>query len=230
LQKVDPASRTIQAAQGDPSDGYEPVLHDLQVETTAAIVIDGKDATLADLKIGACVNLEVVRGAAGKLRAVRIETVGHEFGGIVQALTADTLTIRSKSQADGAIVVKKYDLQRAAWVKVNGKKAKLGDLKVKMKVALRVSTGKPVVVGVIAAGPKVVGVVKAVNADRRTLSFGIPETPLSADDITVARNAAVVIDGKTGTLTDLRAGMLVTVQMSAETEESFVVRITSGKR
>jgi len=88
---------------------------------------------------------------------------------------------------------------------------------------LRICAGKPVVVRINAAGPKIGGVVKTIDADRRKVSVG-------AAGFTLADHAVVLIDGKLGKLTDLRAGMRVTLQMSAETEPSLVVGITTVNR
>jgi Sigma-70, region 4/Domain of unknown function (DUF5666) len=219
LEKIDLDTMTIQAAKLDDAGGGGTVIYDFHVEPTTAIVIDGNDAKLDDLKVGDCLNADFERGADGKATAVRIEKVGESLGGVVQAMNENTLTIQSEKD----VVTKTYDIDRGVWVFVNGKKAKLGDVKVKMKVALCIGAGKKAVVRINAAGPKLGGVVKAIDADRRTVSLG-------AERITVADHAVVLIDGKHGKLTDLRPGMRVTLQMSAETEPSLVVGITTVKR
>jgi RNA polymerase sigma factor (sigma-70 family) len=219
LEKIDLDTMTIQAAKLDDAGGGGTVIYDFQVEPTTAIIIDGNDAKLADLKVGDCLNADFEPGADGQARAVRLEKVGEWLGGMVQATNENTLTIKSERD----VVEKTYDIDRGVWVFVNAKKAKLGDVKVKMNVALRIGSGKPGVVRIYAAGPKVGGVVKTIDADRRIVSLG-------AEGIAVADHAVVLIEGKHGKLADLRAGMRVTLQMSAETEPSLVVGITTVKR
>jgi RNA polymerase sigma factor (sigma-70 family) len=219
LEKIDLNTMTIQAAKLDDAGGGGTVIYDFQVEPTTAIVIDGNDAKLADLKVGDCLNADFEPGADGQAKAVRLEKVGEWLGGMVQAMNENTLTIKSERD----VVEKTYDIDHGVWVFVNGKKAKLGDVKVKMNITLRIGSGKPGVVRIYAAGPKVGGVVKTIDADRRIVSLG-------AQGITVADHAVVLIEGKHGKLADLRAGMRVTLQMSAETEPSLVVGITTVKR
>jgi RNA polymerase sigma factor (sigma-70 family) len=219
LETIDLDTMTIQAVKLNDAGGGETVIYDFQVEPTTAIIIDGNDAKLADLKVGDCLNVDFERGGDGKAKAVRLEKVGESLGGVVQAMNENTLTIQSEKD----LVRKTYDIDRGVWVFVNGNKAKLGDVKVKMKVALRIGAGKTVVVRIYAAGPKVGGVVKTIDAERGIVSLG-------AQDIKVADHAVVLIDGKPGKLTDLRAGMPVTLQLSAETERSLVVGIMIGKR
>jgi len=219
LEKIDLDTMTIQAAKLDDAGGGGTVIYDFQVEPTTAIVIDGNDAKLTDLKVGDCLNADFEPGADGQAKAVRLEKVGEWLGGTVQAMNEKTLTVKSERD----VREKTYDIDRDVWVFVNGMKAKLGDVKVKMNVTLRICSGKPGVVRIYAAGPKVGGVVKTIDADRRIVSLG-------AEGITVADHAVVLIDGKHGKLADLRAGMRVTLQMSAETEPSLVVGIRIVKR
>ena len=216
LEKIDPAAMTIQIARPSDEEGPSDVC-DFQVDAKAVILIDGNDARLVDLHVGVYVDVEFVRSADGIARAVRIEAAGPPLTGIVHAMNDDTVTI----QSDKGPVKKAYD--RDTKVVVNGRKAKLGDLKLKMLVALRMSAGKPAVARIDAAGPKVAGVVKALDAEGHRLSLG-------AEGLTVSPDAIVWIDGKHGKLADLRPGMNVTVQMSAETDRSYIAGITTVKR
>src|SRR5262249_12097154 len=158
-------------------------------------------------------------GADGQAKAVRLEKVGEWLGGTVPAMNEKTLTVKSERDVAG----KTYDIDHGVWVVVNGKKTKLGGGEGKMNVALRIGSGKPGVVRIYAAGPKVGGVVKLIDADRRIVS-------LDRESITVADHAVVLIEGRHGKLADLRAGMRVTLQLSAEMEPRLVVGITTVKR
>src|SRR5262249_22225697 len=87
-------------------------------------------------------------------------------------------------------------------------------------VALKTSTGKPDIVAIHAVGPKVAGLVK--TCDGKTLRLGNEILDVSPD-------AVVIIDGKRGTLADIRPGMNATVQLSAETQRSLIVAILTAK-
>ena len=222
LEAVDPNQRTIAAAC--PNDAAGESVIDLHVGPATRILLDGREGGFADLRAGMYVHLQWRADAAGRRQAVCIEVAGEVVPGIVQAMDDDTLTLRCENHK-GEFIDKKYELDKASKVLINGKKAKLGDLKVKMRVTIQVPTGKTKAVGVKAAGPKVAGSVKAVHIDKRTLSLEVPDLHLVADGVTIAPDAAVMIAARKATLADVQAGMKVTVQMSAETEGSYVVAI-----
>ena len=221
LQSVDPVTHRIQAMGSTAAGGGATEIFDLKVEPTTAIIVNGKDGTLADLQVGASANLEMERGADGATTAVRIEVGQEPLEGVVQAFNDNSVTIQTVKQPDG----EKYETNRDVSVVVNGKKAKLGDLKIRMRVALQVSVGKQSVFGIKATGPSIDGVVKSFDIDRRTLCL---EVDKRLHDIPIAEDAVVAIDGKAGKLADLRAGMQISVRMSAE--RGCIVGITAGPR
>jgi RNA polymerase sigma factor (sigma-70 family) len=219
LDAIDLDRMTIQAVKVDTAGDGGTVIYDLKVPPATQIVVDGKGGELADLKVGDCVNVLFERGADGTARALRIESVPDALGGVVEAITDSSLTI----QTERGGTKKKYDLDRHAWAYVDYKKVKLANvIKMKMKVSLHISAGKPAIVGIKATGPKVDGEVKKIDADKRTLSLG-------AQAISVADGAIVRIDGKQAELGKLRPGMRVTLEMSAHTQPSDIVGITTGK-
>jgi hypothetical protein len=230
LEAIDPATRTISAAC--PNDAAGESVIDLHVGPATRILLDGRDGGFADLRTGMCVHLQWRADGAGRREAVCIEVAGEIVPGIVQAMDDETLTLRCESHK-GGFIDKKYEIDKASKVLINGKKAKLGDLKVKMRVSIQVPTGKTKAVGVKAAGPKVAASVKAVHIDKRTLSLDVSALHLVAADVAIAPDAAVIIAARTAKLSDIRPGMTVMVQMSAETEGSYVVGMTclpAGKR
>ena len=52
---------------------------------------------------------------------------------------------------------------------------------------------------------------------------------MTAEGVAVAKDAKVVIDGKEGKLSDLKTGMQVTLQMSAEPDQSVIISIVKDK-
>src|SRR5262249_3986407 len=59
LHAIDPEAMTIQAAHYDEAAGGVPVLQEFHVQADAAIVVNGRNLRLTDLKAGDCVNITV---------------------------------------------------------------------------------------------------------------------------------------------------------------------------
>jgi hypothetical protein len=83
------------------------------------------------------------------------------------------------------------------------------------------------VLGIHALGHEVPATVMAVNADKNTISALFPYIEITVDNIAIAKGAKVLIDGKERRLSDLAVGTRVRLQMSAETDPSFVLEITT---
>lgn len=217
IQHIDTACQRIQAS------GEE--LYDLQVSPTTKVFQDGAQKAVGDLQIGMIVHLQMQRGPDGRREALHIEIAGEAVIGMVASLNEDSVTIRSESEQNP--VEKTYHLDKEATkFIVNSKKAKYGDLKLKMRVIMHVAPGRKTV-GIKAAGPKVAAIVRSVQIDKRTLALNVQNTHLVAEGVAVAADADIMIDGKKSTLADLKAGMQVTLQMSAESERSFVIGVTT---
>jgi len=212
---------------------------DLSVEPTTKITIDGKEAQFADLQPDHPVwvkverEIEVVGWKIISGRAIRIDTIGRKVEGVVHAINATKNTITTIGADDDAkdnIMQTAYTLAKDAGVVINGKKAKFADLRTQMLVSLQISAvRKALVLGITAMGPTVEGIIKSVDSEKNTLSVSIPNTHLTAQSVTVDKDAKVLIDGMLGKLLDLKAGMRVTLQMSAEPDQSLVIGITAGK-
>jgi hypothetical protein len=111
---------------------------------------------------------------------------------------------------------------------IDGKAATFSDLKANMHVTLQMSVLKEgPVVAVTAQGTKVAGIVKIVNPERKTISVHIPSVQMTTEGVPVAMDAKVLIAGREAMLSDLKTGMLVTLQMCAEIDRSEVVGIST---
>jgi hypothetical protein len=73
------------------------------------------------------------------------------------------------------------------------------------------------------------GILKAVDAVNSSVSITISSAQLTAEGVAVSKYAKVVIDGKEGKLSDLKTGMRVKLQMSAEPDESVIIGIKKEK-
>jgi hypothetical protein len=78
-------------------------------------------------------------------------------------------------------------------------------------------------------GPKVHGIVVGVDARRHTLTLNVKNTHLSVPDVPVAAQAKITVGGKDATLADLKPGMSVVLQMTAETDRSLIIGISTLK-
>jgi len=224
----------------------------LSVGPTTKITIDGKEAQLAALQTDHAIWVDIEwenEALDGKIKggkAIRIEANGEKIEGVAQAINTNknTITITRTDHeakgnvnaihltgtdyhAKGNVVQATYVIAKDAEVAINGKKATFSDMKAQMPVSLQMSAVKQaLVVRITALGPKVQGVVKSVNADKRTISVNILGANLIAEAVPVVGDAKVVIDGAVGKLSELKAGMRVTLQMSGEPEQSLVIGIT----
>jgi hypothetical protein len=168
--------------------------------------------------------------------AIRLEGTGVHVRGIVQSRNTGKNTITTKQVSTGlfggdVIADKDSEVNVAKDVQViiSGKAATFDDLKPNMKVTLQKSAVKELVLGIKAYGAKVDGVLKSVDAEKNTVSVNILNAQMTAERVSVAKDAKVVIDGKEGKLSDLKTGMRVTLQMSAEPEQSLIVGVTKEK-
>jgi RNA polymerase sigma factor (sigma-70 family) len=212
----------------------------LSVGPARQIIIDGKKAQLEDLKkvidaarhdhpirVSGEWEFEVLKPRHSEQtgNAICIEVKGPQDDGLVEAVdVAKRVVTIPRFKVSGT-----HKLAADAQVVIDGKAASLANLKPNMHVSLQMSAVKNTPdVAVTASGPKVEGVVKNLNAEKNTIGVSIPSVQVTAECVPVAVDAKVVIDGKQGKLSDLKAGMRVTLQMCAEMEKSLVIGITTG--
>jgi RNA polymerase sigma factor (sigma-70 family) len=191
-----------------------------------------------------------------KGKATRIAVMGIQVNGLVQNTNAVKHTINIKEMRARSLggdihpvarpvavpepqenrsrktLVERFadlDVVKEVEVIINGKAAGFNDLKPNMKVSMRMSAVKNFVLGITAYGAKVEGVVKSVDTEKGAISFNIPSAQITAEGVPVAKDAEVIIDGTEGKLSDLKAGIPVTLQMSADPDQSLVIGITARK-
>jgi len=135
---------------------------------------------------------------------------------LVKELPEDEKTKAFKFNPDVAVIL-------------DNKPARPADLKPKMLVMLQMSAVEDRVFRITAFGPAVIVVLKTVDINANTISARIPLVNVTAQNLRVAKDAKVVINGREGKLSDLKAGMRVWLQMSAEADDSYIIGITVGK-
>jgi hypothetical protein len=258
LENVDPIKGIIKGAAISTDEErtiytYRQESWVLKVGSATKIVIEGMQAKLADLlaikpEPGSSdgrmklVFAEWEHGITADRKArfkegtaIRLEGKGAKVRGIVQAKNPGkhTLTIKRIDHGFGGDLVSEsasaVPVAKEVRVTIDHKAATFDDLKPGMTVALQLSAVKELVLVVQAYGARVDGVLKVVDAGKHTVSVNILSAQMTAEGVPVARDAKVMIDGKEGRLSDLRAGMRVTLQMAAEPEASLIVGVTKGK-
>ncbi len=208
---------------------YNPLMPtlDLQVRPATRIVIDGKERKLTDLKTGIPVDIEYRPGE--KAQALSITAQGKTTTGTVHEvdLETGTLTLHQEEEGKDEIVESDHVVVKDARIVINGKPAKLGDLKPGMRVSVRHSAIKPVLVAVTAAGPRVDGILTAVDPRARTLTLILKTLHLATSPVQIAADAKIQVNGRDATLADLKPGMRLSLRMAAESDRSVAVGIST---
>ena len=121
----------IQSIDAGWADLYNPLMPalDLQVRPATRIVIDGKERKLTDLKTGIPVDIEYRPGE--KAQALSITAQGKTATGTVHEvdLQTGTLTLHQEEEGKDEVVESDHVVVKDARIVINGKPAKLGDLK-----------------------------------------------------------------------------------------------------
>ena len=210
IQSIDWTNRVVRIVSIGDSGAAPPI--DVRIDEDVVVLIDGEKRGFADLQPGMSINLDLHRQKGDFDRALRIETVGDWSPGYVSAVAGDSITI--------GIGDKTVNIAPGVSLFVDGKKAKPGDIKVRMRVELQVSPKKNAVQVIKAVGPKITGVLKSIDPKQGTLAVG-------ADAHRLADELHVVHEGKHAKLADLPIGSRVAVQLSADRADSRVVGVTT---
>jgi RNA polymerase sigma factor (sigma-70 family) len=182
----------------------------LRVVPEANIQIDGKPGKLAAVPVGAFVNLGL---SVDRQTALNLQAEGPNLGGcggsMVSAVSAgeNTITFDAKGAAD--VAGKTFTVLKDAWITIDGRPGKLADLPTGSYVNVTLTVDQQAVRCLGAHGPRLAGVVRAVDAARNTVTV---------DDATyvVAPDAVIVIDGKKGPLVGLATGASVGLSLRVD--------------
>jgi RNA polymerase sigma factor (sigma-70 family) len=185
------------------------------------------------------------RPAPGDARAAAARS---EVRGVLEALDADKITVAVTGDGRGETVKKTFTVARNAEVGVTVgigrrgafREAKLADLAPGALVALQLSEDEKAVQCILADGPTIRGVLKAVNAEKGTLTIGTVVRPTRREEApeekeqtwTLAKGAEVALDDGRGRtfslketrLVDLPIGALATVKLSTDLKHVLFVQ------
>jgi RNA polymerase sigma factor (sigma-70 family) len=226
VQKVDPARRTITItprwtfplARLMGATEVEATGTEKQVATNARIFIDGKEGRLEDLEPETSVKLTLDQSAA----VTRVEATGS---------TMQSCFVKGLDLIKHVLTVShfgnkyQYEVAHDVQVAIDGRVSALTDLKEDMPVVLSFSAVKKRVIGIRATGPTVACVVKAVDPARRTLTVRLTREHLTVPEIPLSKNARIAVNGQGARLADLKPGMSIALQLTADPDHSEVLGV-----
>jgi RNA polymerase sigma factor (sigma-70 family) len=166
----------------------------LSVAADAQIEVDGKPGQLAAIPAGAFLNLGL---SVDGLTARNIQAEGPNLGGCggscVSAVDAASNTITFDAKGPPDVAGKTFRVIPDVWLQMDARPGKLSELPAGSYVNITLTVDRQHVRSVWATGPPLpgIGVVQAVDAERRTITVDKTTYP-------VAANANVVIGGNGG--------------------------------
>jgi small nuclear ribonucleoprotein (snRNP)-like protein len=223
LKAVDAAKNTMTLTVTTRK-GQEGEDRTFEVAKDVSVKIDGEEGKFSDLPTEALVS---VRLSANQKVVVRIQTEGRNTYGTVKAVDASShrITIGNK-QGEHTLAVAKE-----AAIFIDGQGSKLADVPAEAFVNIKLSADQKTVLRLWAEGPSVQGILKAVDADKNTITVTVPVRKGESEDkvFEVAKDAKVVtaIYGVPLKLADLKGEKKVVLSLS--TNQKAVKRITLVK-
>lgn len=143
-----------------------------------------------------------------------------------------TITVSTPTKG-GNVKEATYPLEKDARVYLDGKEAKLEDLKIGYQVGVKLTADGTKAVGVGAEGPTLTGELKALDAAKHTVQVKVTTYPDPTDktktgsedkSLKLADDVKVMVEGqKKATLEDLKTGASVAVRISADGERVIAI-------
>jgi RNA polymerase sigma factor (sigma-70 family) len=201
---------TVFVSKGEPSE--EKIL---TVARDAQVWIDGKESKLADLPVEAVVR---VRLTLDQKAAGSIDAEGRSLYGVVTAVDAANgiLTLTTGKGGDQTVAL----AAKEAALTIDGRPGKLADVPVESLASAKVSADQKTVLSLQVDGPSIKGTLKGVDAEKKVLTVTVPINKTETEDkaFELARDAQVATEiyGVPLTLTDLKAGREILLQLSAD--------------
>jgi RNA polymerase sigma factor (sigma-70 family) len=186
------------------------------VARDANIQIDGKPGKLTGVPPGAIVTLRL---SLDQKTARTIQAEGRQFpAALVKAVDAAKGTITfDDDKAPEELAGRTFPVARDAAIQIDGKPGKLASVPPGANVNLSLSADQKTARALAAEGRSFPGaLVKAVDAAKGTITFDDDRAPeeLAGKTLSVAKDAAIRIDGKPGNLTALPPGVNISLTLS----------------
>jgi RNA polymerase sigma factor (sigma-70 family) len=213
VKAVDAAKNTITVA-GPPDD------RTFVVPDTTYIVIDGKRGRLAGIPLGA--NLHALNLCVDQKTARSINVDGPSYHHVaVKAVDAEKNTITFDDKAPADVAGKAVPVPADATIMIDGKPGKLVGMPAGAFVNLVLTVDRSTVRRLDAEGPNLGGCggspVKSVDTVGNTITFDDKAAAeVAGKTFSVAKDANIVIDGRSGNLAGLPQGSYVNVTLSVD--------------
>jgi RNA polymerase sigma factor (sigma-70 family) len=180
----------------------------------ALVTINGnRTGTLSDVPVGCFVGLglRVDGKTVGRVHALGPSNLCDPGGSVVKAVDAESGTITFDDGANPEVAGRTFALAKDVNVIIDGKSGKLSAIPPGTLVEMRLWVDWRTVGEVCTCGHPVpgVGVATAVDAARHTITVGQATYP-------VARDANIVIDGKSARLADVPVGISVALKWNVD--------------
>jgi hypothetical protein len=186
----------------------------------AYITIDNRPGKLTEILPGCHVNLTLTvdRQTARCVAAQGPSNICDCGGSLVKAIDVEKGTITFADQGRAEVAGKTFTVARDANIAIDGKPGKLAELPVGCYVNLGLSADQRLANRIFAQGPPVagVGVVKAVDLEKNTITVDGKTYP-------VAKNANILINGKTCTLAGVPTGVYVTLRLCVDRQTAGTI-------
>lgn len=201
-----------------------------KVAADAKVFVDGKEAKLADVPKNSTAALLIAAGKEGALpTATEVRVTGSTFNGIVAKTDTTSVTLDSEKQP------RVFKLSAAGKVTINGKDAKITDLKAGDKVQVTLKADESAALTIVAGtkvgdvekpgkpgaekNPKFSGKVASVDAATRTVMFTAKKPGGEGADklipVKLTADAKIVVDGKEVKIGDIPKGANATLTLIA---------------
>jgi RNA polymerase sigma factor (sigma-70 family) len=200
------------------------------VAPAAFITIDGKSSKLAALPTGAFVNVGL---AVDQVTVCSIGAEGPHLGGcggsMVKAVDAENSTITFDDKAAPEVSGKTFTVGQGANIVIDGRAGKLAELSAGCYLNVTLTVDQKTVGSVHAQGPPVQcdcggSCVKAVDLVNHTITFDDKaRAEVAGKTFPVAKNANIIIDGRSGTLAELPVGAFVALGLRVDQKTAGIL-------
>jgi RNA polymerase sigma factor (sigma-70 family) len=219
VKAVDPDGRTITFDDKAPATIAGKTL---VVAADAGVEVDGKPGRLAGIPAGAFVNVGLSVDAQ---TARHIQAEGPNLGGCggSECATVDAVNNTITFAAGGAAEVagKTFNVAKDIWIQIDARPGKLAEIPAGSYLNITLTVDQQLVRGIWAVGPPVpgTGVVKAVDAEKRTITVDDRTYP-------VAQNANIIIANRGG-LAAVPVGATVSLRLCVDQKTVGTINVVT---
>jgi RNA polymerase sigma factor (sigma-70 family) len=230
--QADKSSITITATKGDQS-----IDRTFDVAKEVKVVLDGKEAKLADVKAGVKVTVKLAEDKSTVVAIANDKPADGDvkkpagFTGNVKSVDAAKGTITVTATKGDTSIDRTFPVAENVKVSIDGREAKLGDLKAGTRVSIKFGDDRTTAAAIASEGTTLIGELKEVAASHVKVAVKVladrtdkASAKVEEKTLKVAEDIKVAVEGqKKATLSDLKTGSSVAVRMSADGEKAIAI-------